>query len=145
LKTIPEWLASGILILVGFFMLLVALADYRTLRDARRLSTEGTRTDGLIMEIRRSQRRANDDFSYEFSAFGRTYGKHRVEVGGANLGELAAGQRIPVWYEAANPQLSITAPERARLEELPSRIFFPLLGLALLAFGIVRSARHSWR
>ena len=145
MKTIPESIASGALILIGLFMLLVALADYRALREARRLIEEGTLAWGLVTEIRRSELRSNDEFSYEFKAAGRIYGKHRIEVGGANLGEFVAGQRIAVWYDQANPGRSITAPERARLEELPSRIFFPLSGLAFLAFGIVRAALRSRR
>ena len=145
MKTFPEWLLSGILILVGVFLLFVALADYRALREARRLTEGGTLAWGLVTEIRRSERSSNDDFSYEFNAAGRNYRKHRIEVGRANIGEFVAGQRIAVWYDQANPSRSTTAPERARLEELPSRIFFPLSGLALLAFGIARAARRSRR
>jgi hypothetical protein len=145
MKTIPEWLLSGVLMLVGTFLLLVALADYWTLREARGLIEGGTLTWGLVTEIRRSERSANDEFSYEFSAFGKTYAKQRVEVGRAALGEFSAGQRIAVWYDPVNPGRSVTPPERARLEELPSRIFFPALGVVLLTFGALRVARRSRR
>jgi hypothetical protein len=56
-------IANGVLILIGLFMLFVALADYRTLREARRLTEKGTLAWGLVTEIRRSEHRSNDDFS----------------------------------------------------------------------------------
>lgn len=113
-----------------------------THRTASRYAAQydvGTRTIGqLVAPSRNGKPLGRDYVAYTFAVGGRTLTANgRPTTSGEGL-NLEIGQRVPVWYDAADPAVCVSSPERRAWES--DRLWTPVLqglgGLAILLIGV---------
>ena len=129
---------------VGLFFLVLALGGHLQLLDARRVMAEGAKVEGSVTRSYSGGRRSTAYyFDYEYPAVGgqKLSGRKR-SISYSDYERLRPGTKVPVWHDARNPERSITTAEMAELESGANRLFLPLVGLALIAWGIARIFRR---
>lgn len=128
---------------VGLFVLVLALGAHLQLLDARELMSQGRLAEGTVTDAHGGGKRSTSYyFTYEFPAGTVTHARKDRSISYGDYATMRRGNRIQVWYDPANPERSITAPEMAEHESWANRLFFPLAGLALLGWGVARIIRH---
>jgi uncharacterized protein DUF3592 len=133
-------LATLVIFVAGLFFLLLALGGHLQLLDARRLMAKGGKVEGSVTQAYSGGRRSTAYyFDYEYPAAGglKLSGKKR-SISYSDYERLRPGTKVPVWHDPGNPGRSVTTAEMAELESWANRLFFPLVGLAFLAWGIYR-------
>ena len=137
-------LVSAAIAAIALVALLLAGGAHLQLREARGLMATGVAAEATLTEVLGGGSRGGSHrYSYSFLV-----GTDRFEQVRRNITYDArygskAGDRVKVWYHPGNPAKSITRAELDSLEAWPNRIFFPVVGLALLAWAIVRLRRPS--
>lgn len=143
LARLLNWLGTVLILVVGLFVLLLALGAHLQLLDARKLKSEGRLAEGTVTDTRTGGKRSTSYyFSYEFPAGAVTRARKDRTISYRDYAKMRRGNRIQVWYDPASPESSITMPEMAEHESWANRLFFPLAGLALLGWGIARIVRR---
>ena len=144
LRKILRWLGTLLILAVGLFFLLLALGAHLQLLEARKLMSQGRQAEGTVTEARGGGKRSTSYyFSYEFPAGAVSYAGKNRSIAYGDFTQMRSGGKIQVWYDAAHPERSITAAELAEHESWANRLFFPLLGLALIGWGTARIVRRS--
>ena len=139
---IGRWAANLAIVAAALFFLVLGAGNHLQLVEARELVEAGTPVEGVVTE-RISRRKSNSyDFHYRYSVGGREYAALRRSGPYSMRDELAPGSKIRVWHDRAEPSRSTTRAELAELESIPNRLFFPLAGVALLAWAIQRMRRR---
>lgn len=126
------------ILLFALLFLALAFGSHRQLVESRRLLEAGATTEGVVTEAVTARRGTATSFSYRFEAAGRGYAAARRSIPWGLREENAAGSRVKVWYDTANPNRSVTMAEMAELENWANRLFFPIAGVALLGWAIAR-------
>jgi Tfp pilus assembly protein PilW len=137
-----RWLGTALIFLAGLFVLLLALGAHLQLVEARQLVAGGKKTEGTVTQVGSARRRSTHyrvSYTYPVGNVAYTKSDRSISYGDANA--LTRGAKIPVWYDAANPEVATTTAELAEQEHLANRIFFPLIGFALLTWAVVRIVR----
>jgi uncharacterized protein DUF3592 len=138
-----RWLGTLLILVAGLLFLLLALGGHLQLLEARKVMAEGTKVEGSVTQAYSGGRRSTAYYlDYEYPAAGglKLSGKKR-SISYSDYERLRPGTKVPVWHDAGNPERSITTAEMAELESWANRLFFPLVGLAFLAWGIARIVR----
>jgi hypothetical protein len=139
-----RWLGTLLILAAGLFFLLLALGGHLQLLDARKVMAEGAKVEGSVIQAYSGGRRSTAYyFDYEYlAASGLKLPGQRRSISYSDYERLRPGTKVPVWHDAKNPERSITTAEMAELESWANRLFFPLVGLALLAWGVYRVVRR---
>jgi len=138
-----NWLGTLLIVAIGLFALLLALGAHLQLLEARKLMSQGRQTEGMVTEAHGGGKRSTSYyFSYEFPAGNVKHARKNRSIAYGDYTQMRPGTRIQVWYDPANPERSITTPELAEHESWANRLFFPLVGLALLGWGVARIVRR---
>ena len=140
---ILRWLGTTLIVGGGLFFLMLALGSQIQLVEARQLMSAGAQAQGIITQKFAGGRRSSrHDFTYTFSVGDGRFEKTVTGIAYRDYEQMQVGEKIPVRYEPANPGKNVTSPELADLEGWPNRLFGPVLGLALLGWGIARIVRR---
>lgn len=136
-------LAATVLIaLAGLAFALLALGNELRLADMRTLMESGAQAEGTITEQLGAKKSNAKSYSYRFRAGDRDWTATRRDIPYAAR-ELPIGARVPVRYDPANPERSITAAELEEAHGWGNRIFFPLVAIALIAWAVRRAVRAA--
>ena len=131
-------LAVSILIaLAGLLFALLALGNELRLSDMRTLMESGARAEGTITEQLGAKKSNAKSYSYRFRAGDRDWTATRRDIPYAAR-ELPIGSRVPVRYDPANPERSITSHELEEAHGWGNRILFPLVAIAFIAWAVRR-------
>jgi hypothetical protein len=133
-----RWLATLLILAAGLLALLLALGAHLELGDARELMARGRQVEGVVTEAYAVRQGTASGYSYAYAVGGTRYSAIKRSIPRGLKEKLPPGTRIAVWYDAADPPRSTTIAEIAELEGWANRVFFPLIGLALLAWAVVR-------
>ena len=127
----------------ALFFALLALGGHLQLLDARRVMAEGQVAAATVSGLRKGTGKSSSHyFSYEFSADGKQkHAKANVTISYDAFHALRNGSKVKVWYDPANPALSVTQQERDELESWPNRLLLPGIAAILLAGWIRRLVR----
>ena len=137
-----RWLISVVLILASVFFAMLGLGIEMQVRELRDLMVSGTQAEGTITE-QLGQRKSNAKFySYRFRAGDREWTAVRRDIP-YSAREIPIGARVPVRYDPANPERSVTPAELEEAEGWGNRLVFPLVALALLGWGAMRIVRRK--
>ena len=127
-----RWGLTLLILAAGLVALAFALGAHLDLGEARQLMARGRQVEGVVTDASAAS------YNYAYAVGGMRYSAINRTIP-RGLGEkLHPGTRIAVWHDPADPQRSITIAEVAELESWVNRLVLPLLGLALLAWAIVR-------
>jgi hypothetical protein len=137
-----RWLLSIVLIVAGVFFALLGLGIEMQMSQLRGLMASGAQAEGTITE-QLGQRKSNAKFySYRFRAGDREWTAARRDIP-YSAREIPIGARVPVRYDPANPERSVTPAELEEAEGWGNRLVFPLVAVALLGWGVVRIVRRK--
>ncbi|HET6265290.1 MAG TPA: DUF3592 domain-containing protein [Usitatibacter sp.] len=137
-----RWLLSIVLIVAGVFFALLGLGIEMQVSQLRGLMASGAQAEGTITE-QLGQRKSNAKFySYRFRAGDREWTAARRDIP-YSAREIPIGARVPVRYDPANPERSVTPAELEEAEGWGNRLVFPLVAVALLGWGVVRIVRRK--
>ena len=127
-----RWLTTFLILVPGLVALLLALGAHLELGEARELMARGRQVEGVVTEAYTS------GYSYSYAVGGTRYSAAKRGIPRRLREKLPPGTRIAVWHDPAEPQRSTTIAEIADLEHWANRLLFPLIGLALIAWAVVR-------
>jgi hypothetical protein len=137
-----RWLLSIVLIVAGVFFALLGLGIEMQVSQLRGLMASGAQAEGTITE-QLGQRKSNAKFySYRFRAGDREWTAARRDIP-YSAREIPIGARVPVRYDPANPERSVTPAELEEAEGWGNRLVFPLVAVALLGWGVMRIVRRK--
>jgi hypothetical protein len=135
-------LVSGAIALVALFFFVLAGGAHLQLREARTLVETGASGEATITEILGGGSRGGSHrYSYAFMVGADRFAQHRRDITYDARYSTKVGDRVKVWYDRGNPAKSVTRAELDSLESWPNRAFFPLAGIALLAWALARLRR----
>lgn len=138
-----RWFATLLIVAGGLFFLLLGLGAWLQLVEAREVRATGALAEATVTGKRAGGKRSSrHDFSYTVRVGQRQFDRTVTGIGYRDYERLQVGERILVWYRAEDPARSLSEVELAELESWPNRLFLPLAGLALLAWGVARMIRR---
>lgn len=140
---ILRWVVTASILLFGSLFLVLGLGMHLQLLEARRLVQEGAQAQATVTESGTARRSTATRITYEFSAAGRTYTARDRSIPFAARKSLPAGASVRVWHDRTNPAKSVTVAELDEMEAPGNRAFFPLAGIALIAWAILRMRRAA--
>ena len=136
-----RWFFTILILVTGLFAAVLAIGHAISVRDAQQLMATGAQAEGTITEQLGARRSNAKFYSYKFNVAGREWTATRRDIPWAAR-ELPVGSKVPVRYDTAKPERSITPAELAALEGWGNRAFFPLVAAGLLGWGIARIVRR---
>ena len=134
-------LVSAAIAAAALFFLLLAGGAHLQLQEARGLVEAGVPADATLTEVIGGGRGGSHRYSYEFPVGKDRFGQARRDITYDARYGSKVGDRVKVWYDRANPAKSVTRAELDAMESWPNRLFFPIAGIALLAWAIARLRR----
>lgn len=136
-------LVSGAIAAVALVFLLLAGGAHLQLQEARRLLEAGAATEATLTEVLGAGSRGGSHrYSYSFMVGADRFAQQRRDITYDARYSSKVGDRVKVWYDPADPTKSVTRAELDTLEAWSNRLFFPLVGLALLAWAVARTIRR---
>ena len=136
-------LVSGLIAAVALLLLLLAGGNHLQLQDARTIRETGAAAEATLSEVLGGGSRGGSHrYSYSFVVGAERFAQERRAITYEARYASKAGDRVRVWYDPRDPRKSVTQAELDSLESWPNRLFFPVAGLALLAWAIVRTIRR---
>jgi len=135
-----RWVVTIIILVAGLFAALMAAGHALLVQETRALMATGTPTEGTVTEQLGTRGSNAKYYSYAYQAGGRRQTATRRDIPWAAR-EIAIGAKVPVRYDPAKPERSITPAELEEAEGWGNRALFPLLAAGLLGWGIVRIVR----
>ncbi len=133
---------KNLLIGVAFLGLGIALGlrareVHRTAVRHAALYDTGMRGVGYLLTPSQSGRPLGRDYTaYTYEVDGRSYTVAARRVASEEGLRLELGHRVPIWYDPADPAVSVSAPERSTWES--DRLWTPLLeALGAIAFVLI--------
>ena len=139
-----RWLVTSLGVAGALLCLLLALGAHLQLVATRTLMSQGRPVEGAVTGTWAGGRRSSrHDFSYAYLAGNVRHVKDHRMIRYRDYVALDSGHAITVRYDPADPDRSITAPELADAESWGNRLFFPLIGLALLGWALKRMVRRA--
>ena len=136
-------LVSGLIAALALLFLILAVGNHLQLQDARSLRESGVATEATLSEVLGGGARGGSHrYSYSFVVGAERFAQQRRDITYDARYSSKVGDRVKAWYEPRDPRKSITQAELDSLESWSNRLFFPLAGLALLAWTIARTIRR---
>ena len=140
---IMRWLATVLILLAGLFILLLALGAHLGLVEARKLVAEGRQTEGTVSELVAAKGSTDYRYGYTYSVGTSRLMRTNQSIPFGEKDKLRPGTKIRVWYDPANPEHATAQAELAEQESWGNRIVFPLIGAALIGWGVARIFRRK--
>ena len=134
-------LATVAIFLAGLAAAFMALAHFLSIRSAEDLMSGGAQAEGTVTAQHGAKGSNAKFYSYTFQANGRQWTATRRDIPWSAR-ELPIGAKVPVRYDPAKPERSITPAELEQAAGWGNRIFFPLVAAGLLGWGIARIVRR---
>jgi hypothetical protein len=135
-------LVSGLIAAVAMLFFVLAIGAHLQLQEARTLREKGIATEATLSEVLGGGSRGGSHrYSYSFVAGTERFSQQRRDITYDVRYSSKVGDRVRVWYDARDPRKSVTQAELDSQESWTNRLFFPVAGLALLVWAIVRTIR----
>ena len=136
-------LVSGLIAAIALVLFLLALGAHFQLQEARTIRQTGAATEATLSEVMGGGARGGSHrYSYSYVVGTERFAQQRRDITYDARRASKVGDRVKAWYDPRDPRKSVTQAELDSLESWANRIFFPLAGLALLAWAIARTIRR---